>query len=59
MLWFEQEMSPTASYVKYLVPIWWHYLGRWGLSRDSASEDDDLGGYTPNPSCSFSASWLI
>lgn len=46
MLHFEQEMSLIATYVEYSVPIWWHYLRRWGLARDSASEVYDLGGYT-------------
>lgn len=46
MLHFEPKMSLIATYVEYLVPIWWHCLGRWGLARDSASEVYDLGGYT-------------
>lgn len=53
MLSFEGEMSLIATYVEYLVPIWWHYLGRWDLARYSASEDYDLGG------CSWSHWFLI
>lgn len=53
---FEQETSPISPYVEYLVPVWWHYLGRRGhLEIDSASEDYDLGGYTWSPGSSFSA----